>query len=764
MKKFTFLNYTAFFALALLMSTLSSCSDKENVLNAEEFSKKLEPFKFTTSTPVTLSVDLGASAAKQIVAIYPTEVDEISANMHSDLLYSAFTDANGKIITNTELPAAIKKVWIVSLTKPDLGVMTAEVQNGQLAVTTSQSAQAGRRASAASPTLFNIDDYVTIHETGKMSAQDIAQGYTTMSEVSRSKMGSFWCIDRWMPTQLTKNVSIDTLYHFGKTGNENGLKSNNATIAAHATELFDEQQAYVKANPSKIKKLEAADINQIIDGKGFESTEIELADGTFTTEYDGAELWVTFIKEQATYQNTFGYYIYKNDKEPQKEADGYKMDRIVIWPSTSMKSQAPYLSSSLWSKSGSNWIIKSDYAPLKSGDRIQLLFRDPDTGAISKRFPKGYTVGFWFCADSYNPGWNTTESTNDGLSEEYYSSLIFTQNKSRSNPWRPGKTNPNSYFANSNPKINNSSLYRSDTPTRFMQYDTKLLGENFTLYAVEDGTDHVWNDILFAVSRKDYEKVTYAGKTLAVEPFHIISTYAFEDQWPTGGDFDMNDVIIEHDLQQIYTENNENIIVRDEFRIVSTLEAASNHNAFYIQLPAGQEGNLDHLMVTVDGERMENRYEAETNSIIIFTDQREAIMKDQKTVVVTRDLTDSNIGIGELSYNPYLIANAISAEGETQIGEGRTEIHLPGHAITSLGKALEVDGTINTNYYASKFVSDGSKYPFAIDFVNVADWKAPDPGVSIDATFSKYSKWCESDGKECDDWYYNKAGYDNRIK
>ncbi len=760
MKKVTILYYTTLFAMALSMSTFSGCSDKENVLDTEEFNKKLEAFNFKTSAPVTLSVDLGPSAAKQIVAIYPTEVDAISANMHTDMLYSAFTDAEGMLKTNVELPTAINKVWIVSLTKPDLDVMTAEVRNGLLTLTSAQSAQA-RRASAASPTLYNIDSYVSIHEEGNMPDQDVAQGYETMSQVSRSDMGSFWCIDKWMPTKLYDTSGNISDYHFGATGNTNGLKSNNKTIADYAKDLYDKQQAYVTENSSKIKQLDASDINQIIDGKGFESTKIELADGSFTTEYDGAELWVTFIKEGATYQNTFGYYIYKNGVN-MTEANGYKMDRIVIWPSTSMKSQSPYTSNSLCSQdSKGNWLINKNNAPLSSGDRVQLLFRDPETGAVSKRFPKGYTVGFWFCADSYNPGWHTTASSNTGLSEEYTSSMIFTQNSARSNPWRPGKAKPNSYFGNSNPEITNKSLITKTTPTRFMQYDTKLLGEKFTLYAVEDGTDAKWNDILFAVSRKDYEKVTYAGKNLAVEPFHTISTYAFEDKWPDGGDFDMNDVIIEHDLQQIYTESNHNFIVRDEFRLVSKLEAASNHNAFYVQLPRGEEGNVANMTVTINGVKQPNRYEAATNSIIIFTDQREAIQKGETTVVVTRDLSGTSYEVGKLTYNPYLISNCISSTGESQIGEGRIEIHLPGFAITDLGKKLPENESINY-YYASKFVSQGSKYPFAIGFVNVADWEAPNPGVRIDETFKYYSDWCNTSGDEHPDWYYNKSGYDNR--
>ncbi len=292
-----------------------------------------------------------------------------------------------------------------------------------------------------------------------------------------------------------------------------------------------------------------------------------------------------------------------------------------------------------------------------------------------------------------------------------------------------------------------------------------MYGEEFTLYAIEDGADTSFNDMLFAVSRKDYTEVTNSNSDVTLyseRKYHTVATYAFEDQWPTGGDFDMNDVIIEHDQLQTYTDENYVYSVRDKFTIVSTLDAASNHNAFYVQFPEGQEGNTDNLKVTIDGEEVSNRWEEETHSVIVFTDQREAISTGKKEVIVTRDLAGTEYEVGHLEYHPYLIANAISAEGESQIGEGRTEIHIPGHEITSLGKTLEVDGTVDTNYYASQFVSSNSEFPFAMSLSGVVDWIAPDPGVRIDKTFPKYSLWRKAKGYNYTDWYYNKSGWDIR--
>ena len=799
MKKHSLPSLMVTFAIAgITAGTFNSCTDKEDSFNTDELKEKLDAFNFKTSGRTQLSIDFGPQASEEVVAIYPTEVDIITAKMHTDMLYSGFTDKSGRLSTSFELPSAISKVWIVSPTKPDLGVMTAEVNNGQILLNATRATRGEVQSDGkttvdaegnittvqedgTSLTLFDIDKYVTVHE-GNISDEDQARGYKTLSTVSKSAMGHFYCIDRWMPTTAVVNGQYELTYHYGKTGNENGLKSVHQVIKDNAIDMAREQMNWVNTNSGSFTQLQAEDINQIMDG---ETTVVKNADGsTTTTSYEGSELWITFVSESAAYQNTFGYYIYKTDEEPTTLADGNALERIVLFPSASVN-QAINLSTlavgsgnphnagqrqAMTNASSLKSIYKED-APLRAGDRVQLLFKDPETGAVSKIFPKGYTVGFWFCADAYDPAWYLKGTTVYGIDmrEEsaggYKSKLVFTQADSRYLPWRGNNGNTN--FCNTNPKATNSSLFSKTIKTRYVKHTQKLYGEELTVYSVEDGSDGKYNDILFALERKDYNSVKISGSHIKLhqEQYHTIATYAFEDRWPDGYDFDLNDVIVEHEQSQTYTVENKVYTVSDKFRLVSALDAASNHNAFYVQFPEGEEGDINNLKVTVNGEEMPNRWEAETNSVIVFTDQREAIISGKTEVVVTRDLSNANVEVASLTYRPYLIAEVKYEDDTYKTGPNRKEIHIPGDPITPLGISLDSSNSIySPNYYVAKFISEGNYFPFAIGLSGVAEWKAPEPGVRIDKTFKYYSEWRNSNAFNHMDWYYNKKGYDYRYE
>lgn len=799
MKKHSLPSLMVTFAIAgITAGTFNSCTDKEDSFNTDELKEKLDAFNFKTSGRTQLSIDFGPQASEEVVAIYPTEVDIITAKMHTDMLYSGFTDKSGRLSTSFELPSAVSKVWIVSPTKPDLGVMTAEVSNGQLVLSGTRATRGMRRAAGTttvdgdgnittiqddgtSLTLFDIDQYVTVHETIP-TGEDAACGYTSVSTVPKSEMGHFYCIDRWMPTTALVNGDYETTYHYGRTGNENGLKSVHQIIKDNALDLAREQINWVKNNKSSFTALKTEEINQVMDG---ETTVVENADGSvITTTYEGSELWLTFVSESASYQNTFGYYIYKTDTPPSTVTAGNALERIILFPSASVDlcvnlndyttvAGNPFTRSARQPKNNNSSIanIYNGDAPLRAGDRIQLLFKDPETGAISKIFPKGYTVGFWFQAEGYDPGWYI--NMNDGkkpygidMTHGYKSKLIFDQiPKKRYNPWRQKEEGP-FLFANSNAAASNSALF-SNIKTRFVANHQKLYGEELIVYSVEDGGDAQWNDILFALERKDYNSVKLSNSDVKLhkEDYHTISTYAFEDRWPDGYDFDLNDVIVEHEQSQTYTVENKVYTVSDKFRLVSTLDAASNHNAFYVQFPEGEEGDINNLKVTVNGEEMPNRWEAETNSVIVFTDQREAIISGKTEVEVTRDLSNANVEVASLTYRPYLIAEVKYEDDTYKTGPNRKEIHIPGDPITPLGINLDSSNSIySPNYYVAKFISEGNYFPFAIGLSGVAEWKAPEPGVRIDKTFKYYSEWRNSNAFNHMDWYYNKKGYDYRYE
>ena len=254
------------------------------------------------------------------------------------------------------------------------------------------------------------------------------------------------------------------------------------------------------------------------------------------------------------------------------------------------------------------------------------------------------------------------------------------------------------------------------------------------------------------------------ANSLITEDWHCIATYAYEDIWPTGGDFDLNDIIIEHWQQMTYTSKNYVRVVRDVFKLVSKKDAATYADAFYVQVPANQkkseadfysyvedEGSFEEdELLTEEG----NCYEEETQSIVVFNNQHNMFAKGIGGVMVVRAFSGIDVTKDDVCYNPYIISQA-----DKNLGAGRYEVHIPGYPITSLGKVLP-----NTpdNFYATQFVSEGGEYPFAVSLQGVSGWQAPDPAVRVCDTFTHYDAWTKSKGAEYNDWYLNKAGYDVR--
>ncbi len=159
---------------------------------------------------------------------------------------------------------------------------------------------------------------------------------------------------------------------------------------------------------------------------------------------------------------------------------------------------------------------------------------------------------------------------------------------------------------------------------------------------------------------------------------------------------------------------------------------------------------------------MPNRWEAETNSVIVFTDQRESLISGNTEVLVIRDLSNSSIPKDDLLYHPYLVAEAITADGISNVGYGRTEIHIPGDAITSKGKTLTADEAA-TNYYVSQYISSDKEFPYAMSLSGVSGWVAPESGIRIDKTFKMFKMWTNANGYNYQGWYKNEKGNDYRY-
>jgi LruC domain-containing protein len=417
-----------------------------------------------------------------------------------------------------------------------------------------------------------------------------------------------------------------------------------------------------------------------------------------------------FLHERAGYLSAFGYYYYKGSgKEGTGEKDVTNLPKYVIFSNVSISGDDPY------DKANKN------NAPISPGDKVDLLYFGEDgvTGPGTTQFPADYTIGWFLIPDAYLGGNNTF--TSDNKNQLQYIDQIRTSND-------------------------------PDAKRKFVSiYDEKLRG---VVVGCEDGPDDSYEDMLFCVFTDDMDAIIdpknpgrpYIDKDntddiLPADATLITrGTLAFEDIWPDGGDYDMNDVALEYTHSTTFNYKNEVVRIEDFFR--PTNDGATIDNAFAYQVGAGQIGELVE-------KPNETFVETETNSIIVYPNNREAI-RTGKTYNIVRDFSNLTVLKDDLEpYNPYIILRYLQPDHKT-----RTEVHLPKRKATSLAEQ-KLLYTENDAF----FIDIEGKYPFAID-IPIHNYRVPTESTRIDAEteYPDFKAWADSKGATNKDWYLNYAG------
>ena len=409
-----------------------------------------------------------------------------------------------------------------------------------------------------------------------------------------------------------------------------------------------------------------------------------------TVTQDGTALDVIFLNRDAMYNNSFGYYYYKTSKEPDMRGMS-DMKKYIIFPNVSFS------------------VYGGQLPILKCGSKVRLLYFD-EQGNAKEEFPAGYTVGWFMYADGYNQSENEIDITKQvasGFSNLLASNQVLGQQRQN-----------------------------------FVSVKDETSGK--VIIGVEDGANNSYCDLLFYVNASktieepnDRPVITPDDGNEPEKPDVTetkTGTLAFEDIWPGGGDYDMNDVIVEYNRTVSFDKKNQVTKIVDTFTPVH--DGAVFANAFAYQVDKGQFGKMT-FSATTEGIHTESA----TSSIIVCPNVKQAI---QKVYTITREFTGGSFNKKDLkSYNPYIIVKY--AEGQ----KGRTEVHLPKHEATSLAD-LSLAGTQKDAYYIDK---EGA-YPFAIDipilnFISVTEKK------SIDTEYPNFKAWADSKGEKYTDWYNN---------
>jgi len=236
-------------------------------------------------------------------------------------------------------------------------------------------------------------------------------------------------------------------------------------------------------------------------------------------------------------------------------------------------------------------------------------------------------------------------------------------------------------------------------------------------------------------------------------------TLAFEDMWPSKGDYDFNDLVIDYRFRITTDAANYLSALTCDFTIKAI--GAAYANGFGFQLNSSV---LDVTGIQVSGGTMEQGQNLPT--FIVFNNASSLMsssgsfgvnVKKEDPYVQPVSLTmeirfpsgiytlnDLNIS----GFNPFIFVN----------GNRGREVHLPDYPPTSRATAsLFGTGADNSTLGGGRYYKTAENLPWAIDIISGFEHVVE--RVEITDAYLKFSSWAQSAGVQYPDWYINKAGY-----
>ncbi len=239
-----------------------------------------------------------------------------------------------------------------------------------------------------------------------------------------------------------------------------------------------------------------------------------------------------------------------------------------------------------------------------------------------------------------------------------------------------------------------------------------------------------------------------------------VATVAFEDLWPSKGDYDLNDIVMTYRYNVVTNAANNVAQVVGSFTLHAT--GGSFENGFGVEFPIDRAKATSLVGGTLEA--------GQTKAVVTLFNNSRAQMATWNTVPAASasDTVNYNFSFnvtagpslatfGLNQYNPFIWNNT------TGFGRGY-EIHLPGKTPTTLANsALFGTGDDNTNVAASRYyVSKGNGLPWAIAIP--VKFAHPIERADINTAYLKFATWVQSGGAQFADWYNNTTGYRDAAK
>lgn len=428
-----------------------------------------------------------------------------------------------------------------------------------------------------------------------------------------------------------------------------------------------------------------------------------------------AEVVITLLGSNTCWNSSMGYYYYKTGNKPKSLAEA---NVVMIFPNTQ---------DGRWSNSP--WESRF-YQGVERGTAVQLIYypeiADGSKAGATTVFPADYRIGFVLATNAWTNRLRTGDkkyraATSDGLS------------------------------------VNNNGVAYQTPRTAVFRYTDKKSGINSVLFSFEDhDNDENFSDVVFTMTSNPVDAVTDipsvdvndGKKTTNV----LRGIYAFEDLWPSRGDYDMNDVMVRSDYEKVFNEKG----IFEE--------------SFMLKTFANFAGNANGLAVTLTGAAADAKLEFSVRKPGTETFEAADFERDGKVVLLTPDVKETMGATYRITAKyDTLVAEAqagtikpfIYRTDRDGVGAGkRWEVHIPYEAPsaqaemsffgTNDDKSIPENGIyyVRAENYPFAFFLSGATDADVAKLLDQANEKSP-----IDQVYPAYAEWAASNGQENKNWY-----------
>ncbi|PKP07346.1 MAG: hypothetical protein CVU10_07340 [Bacteroidetes bacterium HGW-Bacteroidetes-5] len=501
-----------------------------------------------------------------------------------------------------------------------------------------------------------------------------------------------------------------TLGTWNNSGLPNYLMSPDATITAELINVV---------NASLPESMPVPTYNPQYITNGVSSALRVIADATVE---------VVFIHEGAGYKNVLGYFHYPTNSPPTSVS---QINKIIAFPNSS------------YAGSG---------GALSSGNRVQLKYWN-GTDLVNV-FPAGTSIGWYIVANGFSNG-SISQSAPRYYSLEQFNPETNPLQKPHNvllyDPQRQlviiGFEDLPRSGGHSDDDFNDAIFYAVGTPVTAIDYGD--------LPVVEDPEDSDGDGI--PDDRDEFPEdadVAYSTHYPAQNVYH---TLAYEDLWPTKGDYDMNDVIVTYNSTHFLNVNNKVVKVIDRFKPVWSGGILDVGFGYQMGVASSVVKSVTKTSDFIDNNF---RYQLSANG----TEQQQS----KAVIMVLDNITEmgltsggakpninfeikfnSAVSVSDLTtppYNPFIVVNKNRG----------MEIHMPNYRPTDRAD-FTLFGTYDdrSNPGLNRFYVSTSEMPWGIIIPN-DNFDFPIERESIVKYYPQFLPWAESFGVEYPDWYLHR--------